>query len=85
MTQTQVAQALNVSLQAVEAWKAGRRRIQISTLAAVTRLLSVFLEDLLGEEPEKIARKHSPTPKWQKLIEEIDGLPKAKQEIISEM
>ncbi|OUG09785.1 hypothetical protein AZ049_003803 [Escherichia coli] len=30
MTQTQVAQALNVSQQAVQAWEAGRRRIQIS-------------------------------------------------------
>ncbi|MBB7735625.1 helix-turn-helix transcriptional regulator, partial [Escherichia coli] len=34
MTQTQVAQALNVSQQAVQAWEAGRRRIQISILPA---------------------------------------------------
>ncbi|EEI9693452.1 helix-turn-helix domain-containing protein [Salmonella enterica] len=85
MTQTQVAQALNVSQQAVQAWEAGRRRIQISILPAVARLLSVSLEDLLGEEPEKIARKRGPAPKWQQLIEEIDGLPKAKQKMISEM
>lgn len=85
MTQTQVAQTLNVSQQAVQAWEAGRRRIQISILPAVARLLSVSLEDLLGEEPEKIARKRGPAPKWQQLIEEIDGLPKAKQKMISEM
>ncbi|EAY4651119.1 helix-turn-helix transcriptional regulator [Salmonella enterica] len=85
MTQTQVAQALNVSQQAVQAWEAGRRRIQISILPAVARLLSVSLEDLLGEEPEKIARKRGPAPKWQQLIEEIDSLPKAKQKMISEM
>ncbi|HAZ3489378.1 TPA: transcriptional regulator, partial [Escherichia coli] len=39
----------------------------------------------LGEEPEKIARKRGPAPKWQQLIEEIDSLPKAKQKMISEM
>ena len=85
MTQTQVAQALNVSQQAVQAWEAGRRWIQISILPAVARLLAVSLEDLLGEEPEKIARKRGPAPKWQQLIEEIDSLPKAKQKMISEM
>ncbi|EGF1496762.1 TPA: helix-turn-helix domain-containing protein [Escherichia coli] len=85
MTQTQVAQALNVSQQTVQAWEAGRRRIQISILPAVARLLAVSLEDLLGEEPEKIARKRGPAPKWQQLIEEIDSLPKAKQKMISEM
>jgi transcriptional regulator with XRE-family HTH domain len=85
MTQTQVAQALNVSQQAVQAWEAGRRRIQISILPAVARLLAVSLEDLLGEEPEKIARKRGTAPKWQQLIEEIDSLPKAKQKMISEM
>lgn len=85
MTQMQVAQALNVSQQAVQAWEAGRRRIQISILPAVARLLAVSLEDLLGEEPEKIARKRGPAPKWQQLIEEIDSLPKAKQKMISEM
>ena len=85
MTQTQVAQALNVSQQAVQAWEAGRRRIQISILPAVARLLAVSLEDLLGEEPEKIARKRGPAPKWQQLIEEIDSLPKANQKMISEM
>ncbi|MCG8711098.1 helix-turn-helix domain-containing protein [Brenneria sp. 4F2] len=85
MTQAQVAQALNVSQQAVQAWEAGRRRIQISILPAVARVLSVSLEDLLGEEAEKAARKRGPTPKWQQLIEEIDSLPKAKQKMISEM
>ena len=78
MTQAQVAQALDVSQQAVQAWEAGRRRIQISILPAVAGLLSVSLEDLLGGEPEKIARRRGPAPKWQQLIEEIDSLPKAK-------
>ncbi len=85
MTQTQVAQALNVSQQAVQAWESGRRRIQISILPAVARVLSVSLEDLLGEEAEKAVRKRGPMPKWQQLIEEIDSLPKAKQKMISEM
>ena len=85
MTQAQVAQALNVSQQAVQAWEAGRRRIQISILPAVAALLSVSLEDLLGDATEKPPRRRGPAPKWQQMIEEIDSLPKAKQKIISEM
>jgi transcriptional regulator with XRE-family HTH domain len=85
MRQSQVAQALNVSQQAVQAWEVGRRWIQISILPAVAALLSVSLEDLLGDATEKTPRRRGPAPKWQQMIEEIDSLPKAKQKIISEM
>jgi transcriptional regulator with XRE-family HTH domain len=52
LTQAEMAQALNVSQQAVQSWEAGRRRIQIPILPAVAKILSVSLEGLLGEEAE---------------------------------
>ncbi|PHM22776.1 helix-turn-helix domain-containing protein [Xenorhabdus budapestensis] len=85
ITQAELAQKLNVSQQTVQAWEAGRRRIKVSSLPIVAKVFSVSLEDLFGEEPEKVSRKRGPAPKWQQQIEEIDGLPKAKQKMISEM
>jgi len=57
LTQVPMTQAPGVSQQAVQSWEAGRRRIQISVLPAVAKLLSVSLEELLGEETERTPRK----------------------------
>ena len=85
MTQAQMAQALNVSQQAVQSWEAGRRRIQISALPAVAKLLSVSLEGLLGEETERTPRKRGPASRLEQQIEVISQLPKARQKMVAEM
>ncbi|WP_233592526.1 helix-turn-helix domain-containing protein [Erwinia psidii] len=85
MTQAQMAQALDVSQQAVQSWEAGRRRIQISALPAVAKLLSVSLEGLLGEEAERTPRKRGPASRLEQQIEVIGQLPKARQKMVSEM
>jgi transcriptional regulator with XRE-family HTH domain len=85
MTQAQMAQALNVSQQAVQSWEAGRRRIQISVLPAVAKLLSVSIEGLLGEETEHTPRKRGPASRLEQQIEVISQLPKARQRIVAEM
>ncbi len=63
MTQLQMANVLNVSQQTIQAWEAGRRRIQIQVLPKVAELLSVTLDELFSEEPAKLACKSSPLPK----------------------
>ncbi|WP_226019875.1 helix-turn-helix domain-containing protein [Serratia symbiotica] len=85
LTQTQLAQALNVSQQAVQSWEAGRRRIQISVLPAVAGLLSASLETLLGEEIEHTPRKRGPASRLEQQIQIISQLPKSKQKFVSEM
>jgi transcriptional regulator with XRE-family HTH domain len=85
LTQAQMAQALNVSQQAVQSWEAGRRRLQISILPAVTKLLSVSLEGLLGEETERTLRKRGPASRLEQQIEVISQLPKARQKMVAEM
>lgn len=80
-----MAQALEVSQQAVKSWEAGRRRIQISILPAVARLLSVSLEELLGEEFERTPRKRGPASRLEQQIEVISQLPKARQKMVAEM
>ncbi|MFP1869343.1 helix-turn-helix domain-containing protein [Lonsdalea quercina] len=85
LTQVQLAQALNVSQQAVQSWEAGRRRIQISVLPAVARLLSVSLEDLLGGAPDRTPRKRGPASRLEQQIQVISQLQKTKQKFVTEM
>jgi len=84
ITQVQLAETLGVSQQTIQAYEVGRRRIQVSTLPVVARTLSVSLEDLFGES-DSSPRKRGPTPKWQKQIEAIAQLPRAKQQFVSQM
>ncbi|MBF1995115.1 helix-turn-helix transcriptional regulator [Serratia symbiotica] len=85
LTQVQMAEALNVSQQAVQSWEAGRRRIQIPILPAVAKILSVSLEGLLGEEAENAPRKRGPASRLEQQIRMIGQLPKSKQKLVSEM
>lgn len=85
LTQVQMAEALNISQQAVQSWEAGRRRIQIPILPAVARLLSVSLEGLLGEETENTPRKRGPASRLEQQVQTISQLPKSKQKLVSEM
>jgi len=85
LTQVQLAQALNVSQQAVQSWETGRRRIQISILPAVAKILSVSLEGLLGEETLISPRKRGPASRLEQQFQVISQLPKSKQKFVSEM
>ncbi|MGV7963945.1 helix-turn-helix transcriptional regulator [Photorhabdus tasmaniensis] len=85
LTQAQLAQALNVSQQAVQSWEAGRRRIQISVLPEIAKLLSVSLEELFGEEIDATPRKRGPASRLEQQIQIISQLPRAKQKLVSEM
>ncbi|MFP1814058.1 helix-turn-helix domain-containing protein [Lonsdalea quercina] len=85
LTQVQLAQALNVSQQAVQSWEAGRRRIQISVLPAVARLLSVSLEDLLGGAPDRTPRKRGRASSLEQQLQVISQLPRNRQKLVSEI
>jgi transcriptional regulator with XRE-family HTH domain len=85
ITQVQLAETLGVSQQTIQAYEVGRRRIQVSTLPVVARTLSVSLEDLFGESENAARSKRGPAPKWQKQIEAIAQLPKARQQFIAQM
>lgn len=84
ITQVQLAETLGVSQQTIQAYEVGRRRIQVSTLPVVARTLSVSLEDLFGES-DTSPRKRGPAPKWQKQIEAIAQLPRAKQQFVAQV
>lgn|GEM_PF-186940 len=83
ITQVQMAEWLGVSQQTVNAYEVGRRRIQVSALPTVAKLLGVALEELIGEPPQP--GKRGPAPKLQRQMERIQELPKPKQRFVMEM
>jgi len=84
ITQTQIAETLGLTQQTYQSYEVGRRRIPVSTLPNVARVLSVSLEELFGES-ESSPRKRGPTPKWQKHIEVIAQLSRTQQQFIAQM
>lgn len=88
LTQTQLAEALGVTQQTVQAYEAGSRRIPVSALPMVARTLSVSLMELFGEEPQQdkaTKRRRGPVPQWQQHIEAIAKLPRSRQQFVAEM
>lgn len=83
ITQVQLAEWLNVSQQTVNAYEVGRRRMAVSALPTIAKLLGVSLEELIGE-PQKPG-KRGPTPKLQQQMQRIHQLPKARQKFVMEM
>ena len=84
ITQTQLAEALGVSQQTVQAYEVGRRRIPVSALPNVARMLAVPLEELFGET-RRTALKRGPASQLQQQIDAIRQLPKTQQRFVSQM
>jgi len=84
ITQVQLAEALGVSQQTIQAYEVGRRRIPVSALPVVARTLTVSLEALFGEG-DRSSRKRGPASRLQQQLEQISQLPKAKQRFVIDM
>ena len=84
ITQTQLANALGVSQQTIQAYEVGRRRIPVSALPIVANTLVVSLEDLFGESNQGKS-KRGPVSRLQQQIEAISQLPKTQQRFVSQM
>lgn len=83
ITQVQLASALGVSQQTVNAYETGARRVPVSALPTLAKYLGVSLEELIGEKPQP--GKRGPAPKLQQQLERISQLPKSKQKFVMEM
>jgi transcriptional regulator with XRE-family HTH domain len=84
ITQVQLAETLEVSQQTINAYELGQRRIPVSALPTLARVLSVSLEELLGEA-QSAAKKRGPAPKLAQHMERISQLPKPRQRMVLEM
>jgi len=83
LTQIQFAKLLQVSQQQIASYEVGRRRIPISMLPTLAKILGTSFENLLG-----IANgvtKRGPTPLLQQQLEQLSHLPRTKQRVVNEM
>ncbi len=83
ITQTQLAETLEISQQLIAAYEAGTRKIPASMLPSLAKLFAVSLEALIGVE--KIPVKRGPASILQRQIEQVGLMPRAKQKFITEM
>lgn len=84
ITQVQLAEALGVSQQTVQAYEVGRRRVPVSTLRLLAKTLGVSLDELMAEGAHA-PRKRGPVSQLQQHLERISQLPKPKQRMLLEM
>ncbi|MCY7387630.1 MAG: helix-turn-helix domain-containing protein [Burkholderiales bacterium] len=57
ITQVQLAEALDVSQQTLQACEVGRRRISVSALPTLAKALGVLLEELMGESTTRASKR----------------------------
>ena len=84
ITQVQLAETLGVSQQTINAYELGVRRIPVSALPTLARVLGTGLEELLGES-QAATKKRGPAPKLQQQVERLAQLPKAQQRVVMQM
>lgn len=84
LTQTELAEALNLSQAVVAEYEAGRKNMPTWRLINVAEALGVPPDMLLAEQQDGSA-KRGPTPKLQKQMERISGLPKEHQRSIMQV
>lgn len=85
LTQVEVAGRLGVSQQTINGFERGRRRVPVSTLLDLARMLDCSVEDLVATDKVPRRAKRGPASKLQRQLEEIQRLPKAKQRFVIEM
>jgi transcriptional regulator with XRE-family HTH domain len=83
LTQTQLADNLEISQQLIAAYEAGSRKVPASMLPILAKLFAVSLEQLIGQEATPA--KRGPASTLQRQIEQVGLLPRGKQKFISEM
>jgi len=84
ITQVQLAEALDVSQQTMNAYEMGHRRVPVSALPQLARTLAVSVEELIGDDTIA-AKKRGPAPKLQQQIERIQQLPRTQQRFVMQM
>ena len=88
MTQQELAEQLGVAQQTFAHYEVGRARMPASMLPAVARLLTLSLDELMGQPvPRRAARggKRGPASRLEQQIQAVAQLPKTKQQFVSQM
>lgn len=82
ITQAQLAEVLGIAQQTMAHYEGGVARIAVESLRTVAQTLSVSVEELVGDADPKRATKRGPAPRIQRQLEQLQQLPKIKQQAI---
>jgi transcriptional regulator with XRE-family HTH domain len=86
LTQTQLAEVLNISQQTMAHDEVGRLRIAVAMLPELAKTLADSREELVSDSATTTVKgKRGPTPTLQLQIEQVTLLPRAKQKLVGEM
>ncbi len=93
LTQNELAEQLGVAQQTLAHYEVGRARMPASMLPTVARLLTLSLDELMGQPAApRAARgsgggagKRGPVSRLQQQIDAVARLPKTKQQFVSQM
>jgi transcriptional regulator with XRE-family HTH domain len=88
LTQHELAEQLGVAQQTLAHYEVGRARMPASMLPTLARLLTLSLDELMGQPVAKRAArgsKRGPASRLQQQIEAVAQLPKTKQQFVSQM
>lgn len=88
LTQQDLAAELGVAQQTLAHYEVGRARVAASMLPTLARLLTLSLDELMGQSVAARAQrngKRGPASRLQQQIEALAQLPKAKQQFVSQM
>jgi transcriptional regulator with XRE-family HTH domain len=83
LSQQALADQLEVAQQTLAHYEVGRARMPVSLLPELARIFGIGVDELLGLRNG--SGKRGPTPKFQKQLERIAQLPRAKQRLVIEM
>jgi transcriptional regulator with XRE-family HTH domain len=94
MTQSELAEQLGVAQQTLAHYEVGRARMPASMLPTVAKLLTLSLDELMGQPVPRAARgaagksssgKRGPASRLEQQIQAVAQLPKTKQQFVSQM
>ncbi len=69
----------------INSYEVARRRIPVSALPTLAQMLSISIDELLGEATKSKKSKRGPASKLQQQIEQIRQLPRTQQTFVSQM
>jgi len=82
LTQSELADLLEVTQPMIASYEIGRRRIPATLLPPLAKELRIPIDQLLGEQSQTARR--GPVPKLQKQLEAVRELPKSQQNFVSQ-
>lgn len=85
LTQTELADELGCTQQGVTAFEKGERRVPISALPTLARMLHVSIEELVDHNKAAPSGRRGPPPKLLHQLEQIRQLPRAQQRFVERM